>query len=53
MNEPASRAERSSFGVNHVDNRRAPFDEACGRDAALQCIYEQAGANPFADPALI
>ena len=41
------------MNVNGVDNQRATSDEACGRDAALQCMFEQAHANAFANPILI
>ena len=45
--------ERGSFDVNRVDNQRTTSDEVCGRDAALQCVFEQACANSFANPVLI
>lgn len=44
-NKAAPPPERCSLGVNRVDDQRATCDEVCGRDAALQCIFEQAGAD--------
>ncbi|RXH26186.1 hypothetical protein XH99_21965 [Bradyrhizobium nanningense] len=31
----------------------ASSDQACGRDAAPECMLEQAGADPLADPILV
>jgi hypothetical protein len=39
-----------SLGVNRVDDQRAASDEFCGCNAALQRMFERAGANSLADP---
>ena len=50
---PRRAQNAAASAVNHVDNQRVPSDEACGRDAAQQRMFEQAGANAFAGLALI
>ena len=50
MKETARRPKRSSFNVNRVDDQSATANEACGRNTALQGMFEQAGANSLADP---
>ena len=49
-NEATPAPERRSFDVNRVDNQCAAPDEARGCDAALQRMFEQAGANTLANP---
>jgi hypothetical protein len=51
--ETAPLPEHSRLDVNRVDEQRATSDEICGRDTALQCMFEQARASSLAYPILI
>ncbi|OPY95015.1 hypothetical protein A5906_10140 [Bradyrhizobium sacchari] len=46
-------AERGSFVIDCVDDQCASSDQACRRDAALERMLDQAGADSLADPILI